>query len=452
MTLPNPMIYKDSYSDNGEDNENDLASIQRDHDQDSRALCRGSVQADVGSTKKQRTEESGRRKSKTGSSRGETDNDNQSPLIGGSREQLVDLARSSSRKGRVAKTSNERDFDGRRTADSWKGSSAGPSSGSVGGVKLRKGSIAHVSISGMKRLSHKLSIRKKSHHQRRDQQHQRNSGQDLSGNQSSYADLQLRRQSVGKQRSLVSSLTGGRIGGASRQSSAQHPSDTDRADPLAVGQQILNAYLVAQRQRELEEEERRRREQMERQAAMEEVKRSSGGPGSGSASADTPSAGAGQAGISGQQSTDSSQHQQSGGQQVNQQQSPSHQTRGESRRKSFRDFKSISRRLFMRASSSKLLQQTSSVSSTATTLPSYQESMCSSSGGIATTGGHMGASKQISGISSQQPPPSRRRNLLKIKRSETVNESSSSHHQHQHHQSPQSITSSTQALNKQFGG
>lgn len=114
------------------------------------------------------------------------------------------------------------------------------SAGSSRMSKLRKGSIAQVSISNVIRLSHKLSIKKR------------------------HSNLSSNRYGQ-EQRSQQAKRTG-----------QQATGKVDPQDPLQVGQQILNAYLARQQQRELEEQELRRRKELEAKAAKPERQDSEG--------------------------------------------------------------------------------------------------------------------------------------------------------------------------------
>lgn len=197
-------------------------------------------------------------------------------------------------------------------------------------TRFRKGSIAQVSISGVMRLSHKLSIKKR------------------------HSNLST---STAASRNVVSGTRNGSIASSSTSTSHKHHALISRqqsmatstipkpisadTDPMEVGQKILNAYLIQQRQRELEEEkERLRKEELEKQAAKESKRRSE------QFNSTSPST------ITG--GDNQSEAHNSGKQQPI--------VKVSSTRKSFRDFKHISRRLFMRNPSSKML--TSSLSST----------------------------------------------------------------------------------------
>lgn len=235
--------------------------------------------------------------------------------------------------------------------------------------KLRKGSIAQVSISGMMKLSHKLSIKKRHTH----------------------SNIKTKSVGVGQVYSGAGDAAyHGRARGSSIVSATFADPDPanstykmpirkqqSTSDPMQVGQQILNAYLIQQRQRELEEEERKRKQEEEEKSKRKSV------------DAETAIG-------ANQESTGQSGQQPSGptGKQT---------TSNKISRKSFKDFKHISKRIFMRHSSSKMLQQRQGSSSG--TDSQHQQSIDSSSGlaGERAGGGNSAGRK-----------------VLKIKRSETV--------------------------------
>lgn len=245
--------------------------------------------------------------------------------------------------------------------------------GSRGGS--RKGSIAQVSISSVKRLSHRLSIKRRAHRTE------------------SFATEWARRPSgLSKQQSLLSSTTG---------ASSSHAA---LEDPLRLGQQILDAYLEQQRQRELEEREQKRRDAEKRAAEL---------------AAATPT----------------NQNSSSSGDPQQQQQQQARQpivkvSLSSSTRKSFKDFKHISRRIFMRHSSSNKMVQQAAKSPLALSAGSSCSSASSVNLGSASSpgAGHQQQPQphqQRQQVQHQASSPPKRRNVLKIKRSETVLETRS---------------------------
>lgn len=202
--------------------------------------------------------------------------------------------------------------------------------------KLRKGSLAQVSISNVMRLSHKLSIKKRHH-----------SNQTTNGSDE---------HNPSKRGSSIVSSTSSIGCSISRQQSM-----ADR-NLMQVGQQILDAYLTQQQRKkeQLEEEERKQREveELANQSNRQQAK-----------------------GETGQQPI----------------------VKISSTRKSFKDFKHISRRIFMRRSSSKILQKQQSSSSTNSALQQQQQQP-----------------QQQQQTKTGNEKDKSRRTLLKIKRSETV--------------------------------
>lgn len=278
------------------------------------------------------------------------DDENRRPRTGAEQDQGAARSRDR-RRGSAADKTSRRDsatsVPPKERAGAHKSSSVAGSAPSPTKSKAsRKGSIAQASISGVIRLSHRLSIRKRHSNMNAGEARRR-------GSSSACAPP------VSKLVSLVQGPGG------------------DRADPLQVGQQILDAYLADQRQRELQEEEQRR-------AAP------------GAADTTGPTAG-------GATGADQQQQPGAGQRQPN--------AKGAlSSRKSFKDFKHISRRLFMRHSSSKILQQQLSSTSSGDMRADNSRSLDKPSEPAAQAGaGH-----------------ERRRHLLKIKRSETVFEAATS--------------------------
>lgn len=239
-------------------------------------------------------------------------------------------------------------------------------------ARLRKGSIAQVSISGVMRLSHKLSIKK------------RHSNLSSSNVPASSSPSSAWRRKDGGNKSAGSNKHHAII--SRQQSMATTVVGISDKDPMEVGQQILNAYLVEQRQRELEQEQERLKEEERKRKAAEENKR--------------------------QHSTTSSEQNLPAGQQQAQiKQQPI--VKVSSTRKSFRDFKHISRRIFMRHSSSKVLVP--NLTSNTPTTTSTDSPTSSAHGQQQAVLG-----QQSWDVSSYKSDKDKRRNLLKIKRSETV--------------------------------
>lgn len=307
-------------------------------------------------------------------------------------------------------SSNSQQLRGRKSIGSQAEVEAAPAVGRL--ARLRKGSIAQVSISGVMRLSHKLSIKKRH------------------SNLSASASTSSKNVVSGRNGSIAAALTHKHHAVISRQQSMAtsvlpKPISGDK-NPMEVGQKILNAYLVQQRQRELEEEqERLRKEEQERQAAKESKRRSEQ--------------------YSSQVATSTS---------GEQQQSAAKQqpiVKVSSTRKSFRDFKHISRRIFMRHPSSKMLTATTSLSSTpistavttttttppppsssptaiTTTTPTGSFVTAAAATSSATVPGNQAiiGQRSVDVSSHKSSDKDKRRNLLKIKRSETVFETTPS--------------------------
>lgn len=252
--------------------------------------------------------------------------------------------------------------------------------------RLRKGSIAQVSLSGVLKLSHKLSIKKK-------QLSTGSSGSELVGKQRA-----SKRQSVRQQ-----------------QLQHQHRQQSDQKDPMQVGQQILEAYLVDQRQRELEEAEQRRR-----QAAEEEAKRR--------ASREQAAELAASLGLSPQPDMPLARHGNNKPQQQQQQRQPI--SKVSASRKSFKDFKHISRRIFMRhpsGSKMPLQQQHSSASSSSFSAISPLLTGAVMNPSSTQTSQQTGPPTTVVASGSLGLKPTdkdrdkdKRRSVLKIRRSETV--------------------------------
>lgn len=269
-------------------------------------------------------------------------------------------------------------------------------------VKLRKGSIAQVSISSVVRLSHKLSIKKRHSNL-------------IDGGSS--AESRRRRSSAA---TSIGSLFGSHARVQSRPNlcnkTAPNGAEPEQ-DPLQVGQQILNDYLERQRQREADESRDRAEalqdsQAQQQQAALDNDRKSS---------ATLAACELGRTG------PDLQAHER---QQLA-------KSSSSTSRKSFRDFKHISRRLFMRHSSSKLVQ------SSVTDLGSAVSATPTAS--TADTANSAVATKPISGASlvqtasltfgvNNQPISSsalssnageilreKRRNLFRIKRINTIN-------------------------------
>jgi len=230
---------------------------------------------------------------------------------------------------------------GSRASGGGGGGGTGQSEPAAGRMsKLRKGSLAQVSLGGVVRLSHKLSIKK---------------------------------------RHSNSASAGARKSAANKHQSALERTQTQ------VGQQILDAYLVQQRQRELELEELRLAEEAKLRS---EQKRSES------------------ASSVGQQAAGALQQQQQ--QQLQQRADRQPVAKSSSNRKSFKDFRHISRRIFMRHSSNKLLQQSfNTMSSNRDGSENGNDQSCASGD-----------------QSSNAKDKDKGRGRLKIKRSETVFESS----------------------------
>lgn len=197
----------------------------------------------------------------------------------------------------------------------------------------RKGSIAQVSMSGVKRLSHKLSIKKR--HSNKPQpamMGRRSSG--LSSGSANSQTPQLVAAAQGRHRKTLMSKQQSSLSSADKQS-----------NPIQVGKQILDAYLAVQRRRQLEAQL-----EAEKAAAEEGAEKSSEPQRSSAANSELAARDA-------------------------QQQQPSRSAfvrgSGNSTRKSFKDFKHISRRIFAWQSSSKMLKQMS----LATSQPSDKEKL-----------------------------------------------------------------------------
>jgi hypothetical protein len=212
---------------------------------------------------------------------------------------------------------------------------------------------------------------------------------------------------------LVASATAAAAAAASSQEHSR--------DPIELGRQILDAYLAAKRQQELEQEEQERRRQEAAAAEAGEAKDGSPGAPGGH---EEPTAAATKAGRhSDLRAPGAKQHQ------------PLVKTPSSSR-KSFRDFKHISRRLFMRHSSSKSIQvqqQSSITSAGGGSVSSLQQAAFKRLNSGAGAGDVAGSAGRLSSIETKhsvdvqyrsqniaeaQQPKGRR--LLRIKRSETV--------------------------------
>ena len=245
----------------------------------------------------------------------------------------------------------------------------------------RKGSIAQASISSMVRLSHKFSIRR----------HRAATGA-LSGHAHTNSNPNSS-WSANARRRGSSSAAWRRPRGQSPllDSAAATMGDSLGApDPLAVGQQILDAYLLAQRKREAQAAQSPEEPQRSGSQASESLQQAAG-------EAAAPKA-----------------RQQA--QQQQQQQPPIVRMQSVTR-KSFRDFKHISRRLFMRHSSSKTLHSSHSTASSQDVPPNSQ---------AATPLQPATKTQSSGGPSSALTNAAHRRHLLKIKRSETVFETTAS--------------------------
>lgn len=267
--------------------------------------------------------------------------------------------------------------------------------------RLRKGSIAQVSLSGVLKLSHKLSIKKK--------QLSTGSSGDAGNN---------KRRLIAMASSSGSELTSGKQQKAAKRQSVrkrqlqhQHHQQSDQKDPMQVGQQILEAYLVEQRQRELEEAEQRRR-----QAAEEEAKRRASREQAAELAASL-----------GQPAQPEARH---GNNKAQQQRQPI--LKVSASRKSFKDFKHISRRIFMRhpsASKTPLQQQHSSASSSSFSAISPlltgaamnpSSTQTSQPSGPPTTVVASGSVGLKPTDKDRDKDKDKRRSVLKIRRSETV--------------------------------
>lgn len=267
-------------------------------------------------------------------------------------------------------------------------------------AKLRKGSIAQVSISSVMRLSHKLSIKK------------RHSNLIEA---SSSAETRRRRNSAA---TSVSALfrTNSRAQTKSSSGSKNLLDKTDsQRDPLQVGQQILNDYLERQRQREADEfrANQLRQTQLEfdeQQAVVCTDRKLSGA----TASAHPESSRGDQQALERQQLAKSI---------------------SSTSRKSFRDFKHISKRLFMRHSSSRLVQSpvADAIVIAAPSTVTTSEVACTPK--VFKPGQSLAQTSSLTFAANDQPSglglytgetlKDKRRKLFKIKRSETVVESSS---------------------------
>lgn len=321
MTLPNPVIYKRFDSDD-EENENDAENVKTGYEGAKRHDERGQSD-DFGSSR---------------------------PLISAeNRPQSASPMKSS---GHSSVTPDQH------------GDSANDKTSRL--LKLRKGSIAQVSITGMMKLSHKLSIK------RRQSQHR----------DTRYPSLSRKAPSIAR-------------------------SDEKQGnDPMLLGRQILDAYLDEQRQREA----------IEAQKALEQAKLAG--------EDSNPTVNVGDSGANLAHDTTIA----SGSSYDTQKTTGSRKQsliKGSSSRKSFKDFKHISKRIFNRHSSSKNLQSQQSETS-----QSGQSGSGVGSNSHSPSGATAGA--MISGTVDKEKKRNSEanRSVFKIKRSETVIETSTDSSRH----------------------
>lgn len=289
----------------------------------------------------------------------------------------------------------------------------------------RKGSIAQVSISGVMRLSRKLSIKKWHSNITGANNNSAANATTISGGSAAVfaaaaaAAASTTSSSSRARASLVSTGSSGTcIGSLVNSASSRHQSVVGAAginntrDPVQLGQQILNAYLIQQRQRELEEEQERIR--------REELARASTTIGS------SVSTNLDQTNTTGQASNNPMQQQQ---QHLLQRTTTTTTCQPivkiSSTRKSFRDFKHISRKIFMRGhSSNKVLQQTLSMGPTiapsgaGVSLHQEQKDFNSNNNNNNKSPSPNNSLDSQTTVNTREK--SSRRNILKIRRSETV--------------------------------
>lgn len=314
MTLPNPMVHKAAYSPGSEPEEEKAPKEQLQ----SQTIMVAAA-ATESPTRASSTQPTGERRKTSGPSGSKANLSQETFHVSQQQQQQKQHALLKSRK-------------------SMGDQSAAEPAAPMKAPKSRRGSIAQVSLSGMKRLSHRLSMKKRHTHS------SMQTKSVLVGQATDFYSSGSRaefEQPRGRARgaSVVSAASGAlTLFGGGKSPISKQASSTD---PMQVGQQILNNYLLEQRQRELERQEEERR-----QLASESAQRKSTDL---PATANNPSSSMdNQAAKESQCSREGTVVAAAARQSV------------KSSRKSFKDFKHISRKIFKRHSSSnKMLQQQS---------------------------------------------------------------------------------------------
>lgn len=361
MTLPNPVIYKRFDSDEEDNSEGKDEEVSNEH-----IVSSNKRQLGVNDDSKATSEEGASPVSRMSKV-------HQDPL-GFSQHNLpsdgTGLTTERSQSASSGSNMNNRMTTGRKSISPAQHSDL-MSDGISRFTKLRKGSIAQVSLSGVMKLSHRLSVKRP------------------------------------KSSNRSGSKTGTRFPSLSRKSPTIVHYDDDKGslndenDPIRLGKQILDAYLIEQKKREELEAQRAKEEAEARREASSPNVDPNQAPRLHSQPKQSVSNNSNNNNIISSANLAQDPNQSSSGKQDK-------FSKGSNSRKSFKDFRNISKRIFSRHSSSKQLQSQQS--------DSFQGQQTSNTSSIPPST----ADKNV--IETKKGHDTKSRSVFKLKRSETVME------------------------------